>query len=370
MALIIVNALSLRPGGGLQVITGLLTRFDVSNHYQVLWSDPGSYAFMSERLKDKKNISFVQAIQKTDNLSVFLWQMRKLKHYLKVNKADLLLSVNHHFPTGSVPQVIYHLTVLRFERPKMLPFSISEIADRLRDWRTRQSLRLAAANVFESRFLLAKAASVRAKISNPKVIYIGLENGAKKTTKDPNVNRDPVIIALTSPQPHKDNPTLICVLARLIELRPDIKWRLKIAGGRSPDAFADLIHLAEELGISENIEWLGFLSHEDLQKIGHKCLCLVSTSKVESFNMVAVEAMSWPCATIVANTSSMPESVGDAGLLAKPGDAFDFADKVLMLWDDRDLMRDILNKGMTHSRRMTWANAANEFEDIFKELVD
>ena len=147
-----------------------------------------------------------------------------------------------------------------------------------------------------------------------------------------------------------------------------MNWRLKIAGGTNPTAFTDLHDLAEKLGVSQQIEWLGFQRHDKLAQLGSEALCLVSTSRVESFCMVALEAMSWSCPAIVSNATSMPESVGNAGLLAQPGDEEDFANKIISLYDDDSLRMGLVNQGYEHIRAMTWINAAEGFEDIMSSL--
>ena len=84
--------------------------------------------------------------------------------------------------------------------------------------------------------------------------------------------------------------------------------------------------------------------------------------------MVAVEAMSWSCPAIVANATSMPESIGDAGRLAIVGDADDFADKIIEIYDDINLRQGLVNKGHMHIKALTWEAAADSFEGIISVL--
>ena len=351
------------------MICGLLARFSDANRYTVLWSDPASKQVFERIVGEKAHIGYANPVGSTANSALFAWQMTKLSGWLARNGADLVLNVNHHFPTGNIRQVIYHLNVLRFERPRLAIWKSGEIADRLRDWRARIALSKADSNVFESHYLMQLAKRSASAIENGSVIYIGLEDGeARAAHAAPSASYLPHIIALTSPQPHKDNSTLIRMLARLVAKRPAVDWRLKIAGGRTPEAFADLRALANDVGVGDKIDWLGFRRHEELAKIGHNCLCLVSTSKVESFCMVALEAMSWGCPAIVANATSMPESVGDAGILAEPSDPSDFAAKVIELHDNPGLRDTYARRGLAHAGKTTWTSAAREFEAVFENL--
>ena len=371
MAHIVINGLSLRPGGGLQVMTAILAGMIERNRghcYTVLVSDPNSEKFLQDRFNDTKDITLMNPVGTSRNIQLFLWQMLRLKKCLKEINADVVIGLNHHFPSGPFPQIIYHVNVLRFDRPRKFLMASGELANRLRDWRANCALKKAHANVFESSFLQGLASKKVNNIRNPSLIYIGLENPNKVTPSKFKKTNNPVILSLTSAQPHKDNPTLIKTLAVLNTRRADVNWRLKIAGGTNPTAFTDLHDLAEKLGVSQQIEWLGFQRHDKLAQLGSEALCLVSTSRVESFCMVALEAMSWSCPAIVSNATSMPESVGNAGLLAQPGDEEDFANKIISLYDDDSLRMGLVNQGYEHIRAMTWINAAEGFEDIMSSL--
>lgn len=362
----------MRPGGGLQVMVAILAGMiekDRGFHYSVLWSDPNTERIFKSRFEGNSNISFFNPVGSTNNMRLFLWQMSRLKGYLKTLKADIVLGLNHHFPCGGVPQIIYHVNVLRFERPIKTLFTSGELANRLRDWRAKSALKKASANAFESLYLQDLAKMRIGYVKNPNLIYIGLE--APNVVSAPNYQKDtkPSILTLTSPQPHKDNSTLIKTLAVLNRLRPNVHWVLNIAGGTNQAAFSDLRLFANQLGVADQINWLGFQNHQSLAALGAKALCLVSTSRVESFCMVAAESMSWSCPVIVCDSTSMPESVGDAGLLASPGDADDFARKIISLYEDENKRHVLIEKGYTQIGTMSWGKAADQFSALITTLV-
>ena len=349
------------------IIAGMISK-DRGHRYTVLWSDLKSETFLKNRFEGYTEITFLNPIGSSNNMRLFLWQMTRLRTCLVKLNADVIIGLNHHFPSGIIPQIIYHVNVLRFDRPHKPISAKGEFADRLRDWRTRRALKTAQANVFESSYLQKLASARVVSIQNSSLIYIGLESPDDIQPSQFKKTNDPIILSLTSAQPHKDNPTLIKTLAVLNERRPDVNWTLKIAGGTNPAAFSALHELAATLDVSGQIEWLGFQSHKNLAQLGSKALCLISTSHVESFCMVAVEAMSWSCPVIVTNATSMPESVGQAGLLASPGRADEFADKVISLFEDNELRQGLVNKGYAHIRTMTWDKAADSFAEIISKL--
>lgn len=369
MAQVAINAMSLRKGGGLQVMAGLLSRFTPSNTYTVLWTDPQSREILQSIVGERSHIRYVNPVGNTANAVIFAWGMVRQQRWLKASAIDCVFGVNHHFPSGDVPQVTYHLNVLRFDRPRHGIFQSGEVADRLRDWRAREALRLSNANLFESKILFKIAQESASEIRNPRVVYIGLDD--RRSVPPPSElsgeNRC-AILAVTSAAEHKDNATLIRMLASLCAKAPEMPWKLNIAGGLDGSSLSTLKDLSDDLGVSNRISYLGFLSHDALIKFGSQSLCLVSTSLVESFCMVALEAMSWRCPVVVADSSSMPESVGSAGLLARPSDPDDFAEKVMLLLNP-EFRTNLVEAGLTRAGAMTWTSAASQVEDEIAKAV-
>ncbi len=352
------------------MVAGLLSRFDSTNKFTVLWSDPRSKEILEQIVPNHTNITYHKPISSNSGLVVFLWSMFRLQNFLTKNNSDIVLNINHHFPVKSVKQIVYHLNLFRFSRKQHPVFHPGEIAERLRDWRARKALLLCDLNVFESRFLLEQAKAQIPAPNNPHIIYIGhneqLDVPVSETGSIPGTN----ILALTSPNPHKDNPTLIRMLARLCEMEPRTDWHLTIAGGTNDGVFDDIKALAAKLDVDSKITWLGFCTHKDLVKISADALCLVSTSRVESFSMVALEAMSWGLPVVVANCSSMPESVADAGLLATGGDEGSFARQVIKLKNNPKLRDNLVRAGKKRCEQLTWTKAAKQFEAHFTTLKE
>lgn len=370
MARVAINAMSLRKGGGLQVMAGLLARFSARNFYTVLWTDPQSLEILKSIAGDRQHIAYHRALGTSSNAAIFAWGMARQKAWLRDHAMECVLGVNHHFPSGPVPQLIYHLNVLRFERPRRAIWQAGELADRLRDWRTRIAVREADANMFELHLLLETARRNAGSIRNPSVVYIGLDDTKPPPAPEPLTGENAyALLAVTSPAPHKDNATLIRMLARLVATEPTAPWKLRIAGGGGAASFADLQRLADDLGVAHRVEYLGFMGHDALARLGAKSLCLVTASLAESFCMVALEAMSWGCPAVVADISAMPESVGSAGLLARPSDPYEFAAQVLKL-RDASFRRTIVDAGLTKAAALSWTSAASKVEDEIATLVD
>ena len=392
---VIFNATSLRPGGGLTVLLGMIqgmAEVDPACRFTVVCSADATREQLEQVAAGSNLASSMQVLQVCPNWGA-AW--RQLRLGAELNKAikqsrnlvqgpSILVSINQ-FVSGvpGWPQVVYHLNLLRF-----LPID-PKLGWRARwaEWaRNRGSLQAishASANVYESHYLQSAASKIRAS-GNPldRVIYIGLPDQLVESARQssaglvaPRVEAGAVserpaaqLMAITNGNPHKDNATLIRTMAQLVQRRPEVDWRLKIAGGLFPELWRPYQELAAELNVLERIEWLGFVDQSTLTAHLKNSLCLVSTSRVESFCMVALESMARGCPAIVADASSMPESVGAAGILCAVGEASQFAEAVVKLYEQPEVRNDYVSRGFEHVARFRWAACGEQFLQLFSEL--
>jgi glycosyltransferase involved in cell wall biosynthesis len=121
----------------------------------------------------------------------------------------------------------------------------------------------------------------------------------------------------------KDLPTLFSAFAQFLILHPG-SVLLLVGGGEERNS---LVHLAEELGIAQNIEWVGRTS--EIQECLSHMDVFVLSSLYEGFGLVLLEAMDAGVPVIASNNSAIPEVLGDdfPGL-ARTGDVQNFLEKM------------------------------------------
>ena len=369
---VVFNAMSLRPGGGLTVLLGLIEGLTAqpagTYRISVICSADDTYAAITSQ--NKANHVHVVC----PNQGIFrryLWSMTSMPKMVKRLEPDLFVSVTQFIAGISCPQIVYHLNLLRFI-PIDPTFSWKHrIAERIRNYTAVNALKYASSNVFESNYLRECARKIdNSNSANDQVIYVGLPKQCQglPPVSSTDIKRNQ-IVSLTNPNPHKNNHTLLKMLADLVDRRPEVDWRLVIAGGANPEKWVPYQEYAEELGILDRVEWLGFVNQEELTRQIRESLCLVTTSLVESFCMVALESMARGCPSIVAEITSMPESVGDAGLLAKPENAVSFSDCVLQYYDDEDFRADYISRGYARVSEFSWEQCGSEFSQLFNSLL-
>jgi len=178
--------------------------------------------------------------------------------------------------------------------------------------------------------------------------------------------RSPIIAAVTSNNPHKNNPALIHMLNELLRQAPDVDWKLKIAGR---GAFAAEKALAKQLGIEQRIHWCGFLSVDEMDVLFRESLCHTFTSFVEGFGNTPLEAMARSCPVVASNNTAIPEVCGNAAILLDANDHAGFASAVIRYWNDPALRRDAVSKGLKQAQNFQWVNSARKMFQVIEAVA-
>jgi glycosyltransferase involved in cell wall biosynthesis len=156
--------------------------------------------------------------------------------------------------------------------------------------------------------------------------------------------------------PGKNHVRLLEAFARL-RREHGIPHRLVLAGGRWSGAEAIDAKVAE-LSLGDAVVFAGFVPNDLLPKLYLAADVFVFPSLFEGFGIPVLEAMASGTPVCAAGTSSIPEVVGDAGVLFDPSDAGAIAHAIAALLDDTELRARLTEKGLERAARFTWDRAA------------
>ena len=163
-------------------------------------------------------------------------------------------------------------------------------------------------------------------------------------------------------QPRKNIARLVQAFAAWQAASGAVETALVLAGGRG--------WLFDEawLAGARNVRMTGYIADSDKAPLLAGALALVFPSLHEGFGFPVIEAMHCGRPVIASNTSSLPELVGEAGLLVDPLDVADIAAAMRRVSEDESLRRDLTQRGHAQARRFTWQAAAAQTLDAFAEL--
>ena len=84
--------------------------------------------------------------------------------------------------------------------------------------------------------------------------------------------------------------------------------------------------------------------------------------------MPIVEAMAAGISVITSNISSMPEVLGDAGILVNPYSIEEISKAIEKYDTNEKLRKESVEKGYIQCQKFTWENSAKKLEKIYKEM--
>ncbi|MDK9717685.1 MAG: glycosyltransferase, partial [Trichlorobacter sp.] len=93
---------------------------------------------------------------------------------------------------------------------------------------------------------------------------------------------------------------------------------------------------------------------------------LVSPSLFEGFGIPLVEAMACGCPIICAESSSLPEVAGDAGVLFNPHDPEELAGKIWQLWHNYARLQAMAERGIQRAKLFTWEETARKTVQVYE----
>ncbi|MFN2226890.1 MAG: glycosyltransferase family 4 protein, partial [Anaerolineae bacterium] len=167
-------------------------------------------------------------------------------------------------------------------------------------------------------------------------------------------------------EPRKNVPTLMRAVWQLVECYKD-DVHLVLAGGKGwlyEDAFA----VVDELGMDDRVHFVGRVTSEELLYLYNAAELLAHPAFYEGFGLPPLEAMACGLPVIVSNVASLPEVVGDAGLLIDPHDVDELTVAMWRVLNDEDLRREMTEKGQRQAARFSWERAARETLEIYRRV--
>lgn len=125
----------------------------------------------------------------------------------------------------------------------------------------------------------------------------------------------------------------------------------------------------EALGISKDVVFTGFVPDEDLPALYQGAEVFVFPSLYEGFGLPPLEAMASGTPVVASNSSSIPEVVGDSGILVDPQDVEGFAHAIIKLCTHADHRAILGIKGQQRARQFTIERMAKKTVEVYREVL-
>ncbi len=150
---------------------------------------------------------------------------------------------------------------------------------------------------------------------------------------------------------------------------------LLVTGTPDTPAFASdgklmtLGQMVNELGLdAEEVRFIGRPPEEDKPALYAGARCFLYTSTYEGFGLPALEAMACGTPVVGSDASSIPEVVGNAGMLVNPFDARAMAGALIGVCTEDTLYQRLRERALLRSAQFSWQRTALETLAVFKAV--
>ncbi|MFN2427103.1 MAG: glycosyltransferase, partial [Candidatus Binatia bacterium] len=143
----------------------------------------------------------------------------------------------------------------------------------------------------------------------------------------------------------------------------DRDWRLVIAGRLRPGEKPDF------LARDRRVVYAGALADDEIAPFLGSIRCMVSPSAYEGFGLTFIEAMACGCPVVGLRNSSLPEVVGDAGVLLESADVETLAPVIERLMTDDRIAAEYSRRGREQAARFSWNETARRTMDAYRTAL-
>lgn len=125
----------------------------------------------------------------------------------------------------------------------------------------------------------------------------------------------------------------------------------------------------KQLNLNKDIKLLGFVEDDDLPYLYNLAKVFVYPSFYEGFGLPVLEAMACGCPVITSNTSSLPEVIGNAGIMIDPknleNELIPAVEKIL---NSPTIRNELIEKGFVEAKKFSWIKTVKRTLNIYENV--
>ncbi len=180
--------------------------------------------------------------------------------------------------------------------------------------------------------------------------------------------KDKIILYVGSEEPRQNLRVLVKALSLLKESGEDFTFvKIGVPGWpRGRDALQDLLI---KHSIGERTKLIDYAEDDELPLFYNAASVLVYPCEYAGFGLPPLEAMACGCPVIASKSSSIPEVVGNAGIMLDARDAAGFFKGIRSILTDPSARRKYSRLGRARAATFKWETAAEKTASLYKQMV-
>ncbi len=205
------------------------------------------------------------------------------------------------------------------------------------------------------------------------VIYSGIDPvfrmfspAEKKQHAIPGISSDPVVkkVLISGSAFYKNNATALKTVNCLKTIFPS-----KVQVVKTGLQTAEWDRCVDQYGLSSEVVDLGVVSRQDMAAVYNHVDVLLFPSLYEGFGWPPLEAMACGTPVVTSNTASLPEVIGDAGIMLDPYDHTGFAQAICRLFTEQSFRQQFIEKGIERAGFFTWRKTAQQTVEVYRKIA-
>jgi glycosyltransferase involved in cell wall biosynthesis len=198
------------------------------------------------------------------------------------------------------------------------------------------------------------------------VIHLGVDDDFRPApTQEP--ADPPYLLHVSNLAPHKGYREALAVLARLADA--GLPHQLEFVGGAWASEAPRVRAAIAASGCADRVHLLGRVTRPKLVELYQRASLVMVTSRYEGFGLPALEAMATGTPVVAFDNSSLPEVIGDGGVLVADGDTAAFADAARALLGDDRRREHAVEAGLQRAAQFDWKRCAHEHRLVLEACL-
>ncbi|MCS6770923.1 MAG: glycosyltransferase family 4 protein [Kiritimatiellae bacterium] len=183
----------------------------------------------------------------------------------------------------------------------------------------------------------------------------------------PTDRKEKVILYVGRLDPYKNVPRLVEALAGV--RANGVPARLRLVGPPDP-RYPEARDRARELHVEPFVDWVGYVSHDQLIREYQTADVFCLPSRYEGFGLTVLEAMACGTPCVCSNIGSLPEVAGDAARTVDPAILPQLVSALTEILSDPALWHELSRRGLQRAAQFTWERTARLTLDAYRRAAE
>jgi len=303
----------------------------------------------------------------------FIWDQYRIPALARKNKINILHQPCFSLPvcySGKIVATIHDLIAVKFN--KDIPFFSRQFFARWMPFTYHKADAIISVSQHTKRDIIKYF-----KIPEEKITVIPLAasknyHPVEESDKIQSIKRkyntgDKFILHIGTLNPRKNLLFLVEVFAEIVK---KIKNYNLVIVGKEGWYYEKLYEKVRALGIEKKVRFCGYIDEADKTYLYNAASLFVFPSLYEGFGFPPLEAMSCSIPVVSSNTSSMPEVIGDAGILLSPTDKYAWIKAIENILSNEKLRLKMSKLSLARSKLFSWEKCARETIKIYQNVYN